>query len=86
MDTVQIVEVESADYNATLADGGCCISDCTATESWTRKDSNPCNITLEVPTAMTPPIYMYYKLSNFYQNHRRYVRSRSDPQLVRAYF
>jgi len=77
----QIVEVESADYNATLADGGCCISDCTATESWTRKDSNPCNITLEVPTAMTPPIYMYYKLSNFYQNHRRYVRSRSDPQL-----
>jgi len=30
---------------------------------------------------MAPPIYMYYKLSNFYQNHRRYVKSRSDAQL-----
>lgn len=24
---------------------------------------------------------MYYGLSNFYQNHRRYVRSRDDSQL-----
>jgi hypothetical protein len=24
---------------------------------------------------------MYYGLSNFYQNHRRYVRSRDDNQL-----
>jgi len=30
---------------------------------------------------MKPPIYMYYKLENFYQNHRRYVKSRSDDQL-----
>jgi len=27
------------------------------------------------------PVYMYYKLSNFYQNHRRYVKSRNDAQL-----
>ncbi|KAJ7392111.1 hypothetical protein OS493_013478 [Desmophyllum pertusum] len=26
-------------------------------------------------------VYMYYGLSNFYQNHRRYVRSRDDLQL-----
>lgn len=26
-------------------------------------------------------VYLYYQLSNFYQNHRRYVRSRSDIQL-----
>lgn len=26
-------------------------------------------------------IYFYYKLTNFYQNHRRYVKSRSDAQL-----
>ena len=27
------------------------------------------------------PIFLYYKLTNFYQNHRRYVKSRSDAQL-----
>jgi hypothetical protein len=26
-------------------------------------------------------IYFYYKLTNFYQNHRRYVKSRNDKQL-----
>lgn len=25
--------------------------------------------------------YVYYELNNYYQNHRRYVDSRSDPQL-----
>ena len=30
---------------------------------------------------MAPPVYMYYKLTDFYQNHRRYVKSRSDAQL-----
>ena len=33
---------------------------------------------------MDPPIYMYYKLTHFYQNHRMYVKSRDDSQLVRA--
>ena len=27
-------------------------------------------------------VYMYYGLSNFYQNHRRYVKSRDDNQLL----
>lgn len=26
-------------------------------------------------------VYLYYKLTNFYQNHRRYIRSRNDQQL-----
>ena len=30
---------------------------------------------------MDAPVYAYYKLTNFYQNHRRYVRSRNDEQL-----
>jgi len=30
---------------------------------------------------MQPPIYIYYQLENYYQNHRRYVKSRSDDQL-----
>ncbi|XP_074560386.1 ALA-interacting subunit 3-like [Curcuma longa] len=40
-----------------------------------------CSRTLRVPKDMDPPIYVYYQLDNFYQNHRRYVRSRNDAQL-----
>jgi len=29
-------------------------------------------------------VYMYYSLTNFYQNHRRYVKSRDDYQLLGA--
>lgn len=38
-------------------------------------------VELVIPKTMTPPIFVYYKLTSFYQNHRRYVKSRSDPQL-----
>ena len=31
---------------------------------------------------MAAPVYLYYQLDNFYQNHRRYVSSRSDTQLA----
>lgn len=27
-------------------------------------------------------VYMYYGLTNYYQNHRRYVKSRDDEQLL----
>lgn len=43
----------------------------------------PCIKSIEIPiTEKIPsPVYFYYKLTNFYQNHRRYVKSRSDTQL-----
>lgn len=28
------------------------------------------------------PVYVYYEVDNFYQNHRRYVKSRSEKQLT----
>ncbi|CAA7016258.1 unnamed protein product [Microthlaspi erraticum] len=40
-----------------------------------------CTRTIIVPKRMKQPIYVYYQLENFYQNHRRYVKSRSDAQL-----
>ncbi|KAL1559918.1 ALA-interacting subunit 3 [Salvia divinorum] len=43
--------------------------------------SKTCQRTLRVPKNMKQPIYVYYQLDNFYQNHRRYVKSRSDQQL-----
>ncbi|XP_039127190.1 LOW QUALITY PROTEIN: ALA-interacting subunit 1-like [Dioscorea cayenensis subsp. rotundata] len=36
---------------------------------------------VRVPKDMDQPIYVYYQLDNFYQNHRRYVKSRNDAQL-----
>lgn len=35
---------------------------------------------------MKAPVYLYYELANFYQNHRRYVKSRSDKQLAGTFY
>jgi hypothetical protein len=40
-----------------------------------------CTIQFRLPEAMDPPVLFYYYLTNFYQNHRRYVTSFFDRQL-----
>lgn len=40
-----------------------------------------CSITLELETEFKGQVYVYYGLTNYYQNHRRYVKSRDDDQL-----
>ncbi|KAL8572781.1 hypothetical protein ACOMHN_030363 [Nucella lapillus] len=40
-----------------------------------------CKINLNLTEEFSGTVYMYYGLTNFYQNHRRYVRSRDDNQL-----
>eukprot|EP01051_Picozoa_sp_SAG22_P028400 SAG22_NODE_10001_length_559_cov_0.789130_1_plen_177_part_01 len=57
---------------------------CARNSSVAADDSNVCNVTVTVPAEMQPPIYVYYQLSNYWQNHRRYMSMRSDKQL-RAY-
>ncbi|GAA5998891.1 hypothetical protein JCM5350_003661 [Sporobolomyces pararoseus] len=42
---------------------------------------NLCRVQFELPTEMKSPVFMYYKLTNYYQNHRRYVKSISSSQL-----
>lgn len=45
-------------------------------------DCLPCNVMIDnIPKAVKEPIYVYYQLDNFYQNHRRYVKSRDNEQL-----
>ena len=45
------------------------------------KDSKICNISIEIEQDMDKTIMIYYQLNGFYQNHRRYVKSKSDVQL-----
>lgn len=37
---------------------------------------------VEITESMAAPIFVYYQLENFYQNHRRYVKSRDYEQLM----
>jgi hypothetical protein len=40
-----------------------------------------CTIEFEIPEQMTAPVFFYYRLTQFYQNHRRYVKSLDMDQL-----
>lgn len=40
-----------------------------------------CTVNLHVEEKMEAPVYVYYRLENFFQNHQRYVASRDDDQL-----
>ena len=56
-------------------------------------DDNPCKdllfkeciVPLTITEKIVAPVYVYYQLDNFYQNHRRYVKSRSFSQLQGNY-
>ena len=43
--------------------------------------TSTCKVNVTIPTLMKAPVYFYYGLTNFYQNHRQYVKSRDDKQL-----
>ena len=40
-----------------------------------------CTIQFGIPDDIGPPVFFYYRLTNFYQNHRRYVKSLDPDQL-----
>ena len=40
-----------------------------------------CDVPLEVEDDMDLPVMVYYQINKFYQNHRRYVKSKNDDQL-----
>lgn len=43
-----------------------------------------CTVKFTIPDTMKKPVFVYYRLSNFYQNHRRYVKSVDAKQLSGA--
>jgi len=44
-----------------------------------------CDVELNIAKDMKKPVYFYYHLANYYQNHRRYVKSREPGQLRGKY-
>jgi len=64
-------------------DDACVPANVTDKLSYIQNSSIPktCTRTLTVTKDMKQPIFVYYQLDNFYQNHRRYVKSRNDLQL-----
>ncbi|KAG9238454.1 ligand-effect modulator 3 family [Amylocarpus encephaloides] len=40
-----------------------------------------CQLNFTIENNMDPPVYFYYRLTNFYQNHRRYAKSFNTAQL-----
>ncbi|PYH41179.1 CDC50/LEM3 family protein [Aspergillus saccharolyticus JOP 1030-1] len=55
-----------------------------STPTWQSLDKNGttvCRLIFEIPDKLEPPVFMYYRLTNFYQNHRRYVKSLDIDQL-----
>ncbi|KAJ6226919.1 cell cycle control protein [Anaeramoeba flamelloides] len=40
-----------------------------------------CSIEIKPTQTMKAPIYLYYELTNLHQNHRRYLKSKSNDQL-----
>ena len=51
-------------------------TECTSTE-----ENSQCETTIKIDKKIEKDVMVYYQINNFYQNHRRYVKSKSDDQL-----
>ncbi|KAH8691095.1 LEM3/CDC50 family protein [Talaromyces proteolyticus] len=51
----------------------------TATDNTTMTTN--CSLYFNIPNSIGPPVFLYYRLTNFYQNHRKYVQSLDTDQL-----
>ncbi|KAF8058092.1 ALIS1 [Scenedesmus sp. PABB004] len=65
--------------------------DAAAAQAWLHANQGPegineaalaCTLSVTIGRTMRKPVYVYYELDGVYQNHRRYVKSRSDVQLA----
>jgi hypothetical protein len=53
----------------------------TYSDGTTPVDTSVCSLKFNIPDNLHPPVLLYYRLTNFYQNHRRYVKSLDSNQL-----
>lgn len=76
--TVQEITLDYTDCLSLEQPGKTCASIVPLPHNQTCK----CKIEFQLEEDFRREIYVYYGLSNFYQNHRRYVKSRDDVQLL----
>lgn len=62
------------------------VSDALEACKYDKTTTASCNITFEVKEEMKAPVYLYYQLTNFYQNHRQYAKSYLSDQLTGTVF
>lgn len=67
------------DYTGTDMSSPC--FNCSINYSWNNTTPCKCVLAFSLDQPFESNVFMYYGLSNFYQNHRRYVKSRDDSQL-----
>ncbi|KAL2099145.1 hypothetical protein ACEWY4_005625 [Coilia grayii] len=67
------------DYTGVEESSPCHI--CSQNYAWNNTNPCQCSIPFTLEQPFESNVFMYYGLSNFYQNHRRYVKSRDDSQL-----
>uniref|UniRef100_A0A915EA34 Cell cycle control protein 50A n=1 Tax=Ditylenchus dipsaci TaxID=166011 RepID=A0A915EA34_9BILA len=62
------------------------ILDCHKVQEWSTYYENcsqqVCTIKFDLTEPFVGDVYFYYGLENFFQNHRRYMKSRNDKQLM----
>lgn len=59
--------------------------DSSCTESTENEDTIICTFTFVIKEKMKKNVIVYYEIHNFFQNHRRYMKSRSNDQLEGEY-
>jgi len=47
------------------------------------KPKRTCQVPIKIPRQMPPPVFLYYKISNFYSNHRNFVQDRQPSQMYK---
>ena len=45
------------------------------------KIGSTCEVNITIEEEMSKDVFVYYRMKNFYQNHRRYIKSKSNKQL-----
>uniref|UniRef100_A0A1I8G503 Transmembrane protein 30A n=2 Tax=Macrostomum lignano TaxID=282301 RepID=A0A1I8G503_9PLAT len=79
--TSQSVEEIKTDYTNCKNGSSFCLALVSTPEYYANFQSCQCMVDIKLPNNLTGQVYAYYALTNFYQNHRRYVKSRDDGQL-----
>ncbi|XP_030574562.1 cell cycle control protein 50A-like [Archocentrus centrarchus] len=67
------------DYTGESSNSPC--YSCAKNVTWNSTEPCFCTVNFTLARPFESNVFMYYGLSNFYQNHRRYVKSRDDRQL-----